>query len=234
MKRSALRRPAGIAAIALSLSVTLAACSNGDDAASTASDAASSAAPEAEPSESAPAETPSDDAAATGAGAETFGEGCALIPPSGQPGSFDGMVTDPVATAASTNPLLGTLVEAVGAVDGLADTLNGLEAATVFAPTDDAFAAVPPDTLNTLLGDQALLTAALTHHVVGTAQLDPESVVGEQTTVNKDTLTVEGDTEGMTVSDGTVTANVLCGNIPTANAKVYVIDAVLAGFTPPA
>lgn len=229
MKRSALRRPGGIAAIALSLSVTLAACAN--DAEETASDVASSAAPEAEPTEE---PTPSEDTAAAGAGADTFGEGCALIPPSGEAGSFDGMVTDPVATAAGTNPLLTTLVSAVGEVDGLADTLNGLDAATVFAPTDDAFAAVPAETLNTLLGDQALLTAALTHHVVGTAQLDPESVVGEQETLNMDTLTIEGDTEGMTVSDGTVTANVLCGNIPTANATVYVIDSVLAGFTPPA
>ena len=44
------------------------------------------------------------------------------------------------------------------------------------------------------------------------------------------TLTVEGDESGMTVSDGTVTANVLCGNIPTANATVYVIDKVLTGI----
>ena len=53
------------------------------------------------------------------------------------------MVTDPVATAASNNPLLTTLVAAVTAVPGLADTLNAAPALTVFAPTDDAFAQDP-------------------------------------------------------------------------------------------
>ena len=63
--------------------------------------------------------------------------------------------------------------------------------------------------------------------------LDPTAIVGEQPTLIGDSLMVEGDTEaGMTVSDGTVTANVLCGGIPTANATVYVIDQVLTGAKP--
>ena len=57
------------------------------------------------------------------AGAQTFGAGCAAVPTDGA-GSFDGMATDPVATAASNNPLLKTLVTAVGADAGLVDTLN--------------------------------------------------------------------------------------------------------------
>ena len=59
------------------------------------------------------------------AGAETFGAGCAAIPTDGA-GSFNGMATDPVATAASDNPLLKTLVAAVGEA-GLVDTLNSAE-----------------------------------------------------------------------------------------------------------
>jgi uncharacterized surface protein with fasciclin (FAS1) repeats len=151
-------------------------------------------------------------------------DACSAIPTSGK-GSFDGMVTDPVATAASNNPLLSTLVTAVGAVPGLADTLNGAEALTVFAPTNDAFAKIPEADLNALLADPDALAAVLSHHVVG-ANLDPEAVVGEQESLNMDAITVEGDTEaGMTVDSGV--ANVICGNIPTANATVYVIDTVL-------
>lgn len=221
MKRSTLRRSGGIAAVALSLSMGLAACSSSDSD-TTASDTTASSA------DSTPTEAASSDAAegATGAGADTFGPGCSAIPTTGK-GSFDGMVTDPVATAASNNPLLSTLVTAVSEA-GLVETLNGLPAATVFAPTNDAFAAIPEDQLNSILADKALLTKILTHHVLG-EQLDPTAVVGEQTTVNKDTLTIAGDTSGMTVADDAVTANVLCGNIPTANATVYVIDQVMAG-----
>jgi len=131
------------------------------------------------------------------------------------------MVKDPVATAASNNPLLSTLVAAVGKA-GLADTLNGADGLTVFAPTNDAFAKLPKATLKKVLADKPLLTKILTHHVVA-GKLDPTKVVGKQTTLDKDSVTVSGDTSGMTV-DG---AKVLCGNIPTANATVYVIDSVL-------
>ena len=135
------------------------------------------------------------------------------------------MVTDPVATAASNNPLLTTLVAAVTAVPGLADTLNAAPALTVFAPTDDAFAKIPEKDLNAVLADQATLTAILSHHVIG-EQLDPTAIAGEHETLNGDTVTVEGDTDaGLTVDGGT--ANVICGNIPTKNATVYVIDSVL-------
>jgi uncharacterized surface protein with fasciclin (FAS1) repeats len=154
------------------------------------------------------------------AGANTFGPGCSAIPTSGA-GSFDGMVKDPVATAASNNPLLSTLVSAVTKA-GLVDTLNGADGLTVFAPTNDAFSKIPKAQLDKVLADKATLTAILTHHVVA-GQLDPTKVVGTQTTLNKDQVTVSGDTSGMKV-DG---ANVVCGNIPTANATVYVIDTVL-------
>ena len=81
-------------------------------------------------------------------------------------GSVDGMADDPVATAASNNPLLKTLVAAVTEA-GLVDTLNSAEDLTVFAPTDDAFAEIPKKDLNALLADKEALTAVLTHHVIG-------------------------------------------------------------------
>lgn len=219
MKTTTLRRTGGIAAVALTLSISLAACSD-DSSDTTASDSASSSAPAEASSSAAPSESASSDA--TDAGADTFGDGCAAVPTdSSDPGSFAGMVQDPVATAAGNNPVLSTLVQAVGAAD-LGGTLNQAEALTVFAPSNDAFAAIPADTLNGLLADVPALTKVLTHHVLP-ERLDPEQVVGEQTTLNNDTVTVEGDTSGMTV-DG---ANVICGNVQTANATVYIIDAVL-------
>lgn len=214
MKNTTFKRTGALAATALTLSLGLAACGDDADETSTASEDTSSEttdAPEEEPAEAS-------------AGDQVFGPACDAVPQDGD-GSFDGMVQDPVATAASNNPLLGTLVTAVGEA-GLVDTLNDAEALTVFAPTDDAFGAIPEEDLNAVLADKETLTAILTHHVIG-EQLDPEAVVGEQDTLNGDTLTINGDTDGMTVENGDTPANVLCGNIPTANATVYVVDAVL-------
>jgi uncharacterized surface protein with fasciclin (FAS1) repeats len=156
------------------------------------------------------------------AGADTFGPGCKLIPADGA-GSFNGMATAPVATAASANPLLKTLVAAVGAAD-LGDTLNSAEAITVFAPTDDAFGKIPKKDLDGVLADKALLTKILTHHVVA-GQLSPDELAGTHETLAGDKITVKGSGEEFTV--GKENAAVLCGNIPTANATVYVIDTVL-------
>lgn len=207
MKRTALRRTgAGLAALALT--VGLAACSSEDDSSAEDTGTSSSTSTETETETEATA------------GDQVFGPACDAVPTSGA-GSFDGMVQDPVATAASNNPLLGTLVTAVGEA-GLVDTLNDAEALTVFAPTDDAFGAIPEDTLNAVLADKDTLTSILTYHVVG-GQLDPEAVVGKQETLQGGTVNVKGDTDGMTVNG----ANILCGNIPTANATVYVIDTVL-------
>ena len=76
------------------------------------------------------------------------------------------MADDPVATAASNNPLLSDLVAAVSAA-GLVDTLNSADDITVFAPINDAFAAVDPATLEAAMADpNGLLTTVLTYHVV--------------------------------------------------------------------
>ena len=215
-------RKTGLATMALTLSLGMAAC-GGDDGDSTATDDTSSSA---SPSET-PSETPteSESADATGAADGTFGDGCANIPtdPS-DPGSFEGMATEPVATAASGNPLLKTLVAAVTEA-GLVDTLNSAEGITVFAPTDDAFAKIPPKTLKKVLADKKTLTAILTHHVVPET-LTPDNLAGTFETLNKDELTVEGSGD-MFTADSEEKANIICGNITTANAKVYVIDTVM-------
>jgi uncharacterized surface protein with fasciclin (FAS1) repeats len=212
MKTTTLRST-GLAAV-VALSFGLAACGGSDSGGGAASDTTPMS------SSSSPSSPMTSDSSMSNASAQTFGPGCSAIPTSGA-GSFDGMVKDPVATAASNNPLLSTLVAAVTKA-GLVDTLNGADGLTVFAPTNDAFSKIPKAQLDKVLADKATLTAILTHHVVG-GKLDPTSVVGAQTTLNKDQVTVTGDTSGMKV-DG---ANVVCGNIPTANATVYVIDTVL-------
>jgi uncharacterized surface protein with fasciclin (FAS1) repeats len=213
MKRSSLNRASGLAALALTMSLGLTAC--GGDANSEPSATETKASAPAK--ESAKSEPMADDA-----GADTFGPGCSAIPTTGD-GSFNGMATAPVATAASANPLLKTLVAAVTKAK-LVDTLNSAEDITVFAPTDDAFAKIPKKTLNAVLKDKATLTKILTHHVVA-GQLGPDDLAGEHETLAGDMLTVEGSGEDFTVAGDN--AAVLCGNIPTANATVYVVDTVL-------
>lgn len=210
MKLNTLAKSTGLAAAALSLTFGLAACGSDSDAAATDSPTTSVATP----TESSPA--------ATDASADTFGPGCASIPTSGA-GSFNGMATAPVASAASANPLLTTLVAAVTKA-GLVDTLNSADALTVFAPTDDAFGKIPAKDLDAVLADKALLTKILTHHVIA-GQLSPDELAGTHDTLAGDTLTVKGSGEEFTVAGDN--AAVLCGNIPTANATVYVIDTVL-------
>ncbi|WP_310529564.1 fasciclin domain-containing protein [Nocardioides sp.] len=214
-------RNSGLAALALTMSFGLAACGS-DDGATSGSDASAS---ETSSASETPMTEESSAPAADDAGAETFGEGCAAIPTDPtDPGSFNGMATEPVATAASGNPLLKTLVAAVTKA-GLVDTLNSAEGITVFAPTDDAFAKIPAKTLKAVLKDKATLTAILTHHVVPET-LTQDNLAGKFQTLNKDELTVEGSGD-MFTADSEEKANIICGNIKTANATVYVVDTVM-------
>jgi uncharacterized surface protein with fasciclin (FAS1) repeats len=208
-------RTMGLAALALTASMGLAACGSESDTDS-AAETTTSETPAEEPTESEESMESEEPMAAD----VPFGPGCAGVPTSGE-GSVEGMADDPVATAASNNPLLKTLVAAVGEA-GLVDTLNSAEALTVFAPTDDAFAAIPKKDLNALLADKEALTTVLTHHVVG-ERLSPEDVAAEHETLAGDMLTVEGEGENFTIGE----ANVVCGNVQTANATVYVVDQVL-------
>ncbi|PSR62751.1 MULTISPECIES: fasciclin domain-containing protein [Nocardia] len=141
------------------------------------------------------------------------------------PGSVEGMAQDPVATAASHNPMLTTLTAAVsGKLNpqvNLVDTLNGGQF-TVFAPTDDAFAKLPPATVDSLKTDSATLTKILTYHVVP-GQIAPDAIAGEHKTVEGGMVNVTRSGDTIKVND----ASVVCGGVKTANATVYLIDTVL-------
>ncbi len=151
-----------------------------------------------------------------------FGPACASVPADGA-GSFEGMAKDPVATAASNNPALSTLVTAVGAA-GLGDTLNSAEDITVFAPANEAIEGLPQKTAKAAMADPSgLLTDVLTYHVVP-GRLAPADLAGTHETLQGSTLEVEGMGEAFTVNGD---ASVVCGNVQTANATVYIIDGVL-------
>jgi uncharacterized surface protein with fasciclin (FAS1) repeats len=153
--------------------------------------------------------------------AQPFGAACEAVPKSGA-GSFEGMATAPVATAASANPVLSQLVGAVKEA-GLVDTLNSAKDITVFAPTNDAFKAVPKATMDAAMKDpKGLLTKVLTNHVVE-GKLTPEQLAGDHKTLAGTTISVTGSGESFKVGE----ANVVCGNVQTANATVYIIDGVL-------
>ncbi|GAB6938161.1 fasciclin domain-containing protein [Isoptericola variabilis] len=213
---------AGFATLAL---LGLAACSSdsGSDAGSGSEETMTEEAPTAsdEPSDEMSEDMSADPAAnLVGPGCDAYAEQV----PDGA-GSITGMSTDPVAVAASNNPMLTTLTKAVSGelnpdVD-LVDTLNGGEF-TVFAPVDDAFAEVDEKTLDTLSTDADLLTTVLTYHVVP-GQVLPEDIAGEHETVQGDTLEVTGSGDELKVND----ANVICGGVMTQNATVYLVDSVL-------
>jgi len=205
-------------AAASTLAITLSACGS-DDSGDTAASADTSSSMESSEAPETSAEPMSD---------EPFGAGCSAVPTEGE-GSFTGMTDDPVATAASNNPALSTLVQAVTAAN-LGDTLNTTDDITVLAPANPAFEAVPADALNGLLADTAQLTSVLTYHVIP-GRLTPDQLAGTFTTLNGGDVTIEGSGENFTISgDQTVVgqeASVICGNVQTANATVYIIDQVL-------
>ncbi|MFI6513268.1 fasciclin domain-containing protein [Streptosporangium sp. NPDC050855] len=200
---------ASVLAVALSLS---AACGGDTTAAGDPTAAATGAAPA--------TETPMESAQPTMAAAP-FGAACATLPTSGE-GSVTGMADDAVATAASNNPALSTLVAAVTKAD-LVDTLNSTDDITVFAPTNDAFAKLPKKTLDKVLADKKMLTSILTYHVVPGRKTPADLEKGTLTTLQGGTLTTGGSGEALTAGD----AKVVCGNVPTRNATVYIIDTVL-------
>jgi len=198
-------------AAATIFSISLAACGSNDDS-------ASSSAPSMMPTTEAPSMAPSTDTMMA-----NFGAGCAAVPtdPSNK-GSFQSMAQVPVATAASGNPLLSTLVTAVKKA-GLVDSLNSADGITVFAPTNDAFAKIPKADLDKVLADKKTLTSILTYHVVS-GKLTPADLAGTHKTLQGGSLTVSGSGQDFKVDDK---ASVICGNVQTANADVYIIDSVL-------
>ena len=208
---------ATIAAMAV---LSLSACSNDS---STSASSSSEETTSAEAMTSAPATT----SAAAEPASALIGSGCAAYAeqvPEG-PGSVAGMAQDPVTVAASNNPMLKTLTQALsGKLNpnvNLIDTLNKGEF-TVFAPTDDAFAKIDPATIEKLKTDSDLLTSILTYHVVS-GQASPAKVAGTHKTVQGADVTVTGEGNGLKVNE----AGLVCGGVSTANAQVYMIDTVL-------
>ena len=115
-----------------------------------------------------------------------------------------------------------TLVAAVTAA-GLVDTLKGDGPFTVFAPTDDAFAALPEGTVESLLGDIPTLTSILTYHVVPGKVMSTDLSDGMMAgTVNGAEVTI-GTMDGVTVNG----ANVVAADIEASNGVIHVIDAVI-------
>jgi uncharacterized surface protein with fasciclin (FAS1) repeats len=214
LSRATVRLAGAVAVPALLAGMT--ACSSGDDG-STASASG----------DRAPADASAAPASPVVQG--FIGPGCAIFPPDGA-GSLAALATTPAGGAVSTVPQLSTLTQAVIAAN-LVDVVNTRAEVTVFAPSDAAFAALGPDALSALLADVPRLTTLLTHHVVS-GRLPPNQLPGEHTTLNGDPITLAGPAEAPTVPAeqtvaGTAPATVVCGNVPTANATVYVIDQVL-------
>ncbi|KPP88973.1 MAG: hypothetical protein HLUCCA08_01985 [Rhodobacteraceae bacterium HLUCCA08] len=115
-----------------------------------------------------------------------------------------------------------TLVAAVEAA-GLVDTLKGDGPFTVFAPTDDAFAALPEGTVEGLLADPEALAAILTYHVVAGKVMSTDLSDGMMAaTVNGAEITI-GVGDAVTVDGATVTT----ADIETSNGVIHVIDAVI-------
>ncbi|WP_326565666.1 fasciclin domain-containing protein [Amycolatopsis rhabdoformis] len=217
-------RLAGIGVIAVA-SLALAACGSSTDSGSAPSAPASSA-----PMSSAPMSS-SDSGASNGmtTNADVFGPACSQLPQGNAPGSLDSMGPQPVASAASTNPLLTKLVAAVKATN-LVDTLNSQQGITVFAPADPAFNALGDAKFNELANNPSQLAPILQYHVVG-KRYDAKGLAAAGTLTSLNTaggpLKIEGTGDNMTVNG----AKILCGNIPTKNATVFVIDKVLTPGT---
>jgi uncharacterized surface protein with fasciclin (FAS1) repeats len=154
--------------------------------------------------------------------AGTFGVDCAKIPATGT-GSFIAMAGDSVTTAASHNPQLTELAHAIKEA-GLKGTLASAHSITVFAPDNSAFAALPKSELDTLMANKSDLADVLKFHVV-----DHRLTPAELDSV-KSVMTMLGQPVKIVKMGSTYEINgaqVVCGNIKTANATVYIINKVL-------
>lgn len=130
--------------------------------------------------------------------------------------------TQDIVITASQAGSFNTLARALAAA-GLVETLKGPGPFTVFAPTDEAFAKLPPGTLEALLGDKAKLTKVLTYHVVpGTVMAADVVKMSSARTVQGQSVTI--DTRGGVKVDN---ANVVKTDILATNGVIHVIDAVI-------
>jgi len=150
-----------------------------------------------------------------------FGSDCGMIPASGM-GSFHGMSMDPVVSAAAHNPLLTTLAADLRTA-GLATQLNSMRAITVFAPANTAFAKLTGSAMS-MMHSKTELARILEYHVVS-GHITPAELASGMTLKSLQGSTLKASRMGAVyeVND----AHIICGNIQTANATVYIIDKVL-------
>lgn len=150
-----------------------------------------------------------------------FGPGCGMVPASGM-GSLHAMSMDPVITAASHDPLLSTFAADAKAA-GLAGDLDSMHAVTVFAPDNSAFRELSPSRMS-MMHSPSELARILTYHVVN-HQVTPADLASGTPlkTLEGGSLRVSRMGRVYEVNN----ADVVCGNIRTANATVYVISKVL-------
>jgi uncharacterized surface protein with fasciclin (FAS1) repeats len=150
-----------------------------------------------------------------------FGSDCGMVPAAGM-GSFHGMSMEQVVTAAAHNPLLSTLAADIK-TSGLTADLNSMHAITVFAPADTAFAKLPSSAM-TMMHSHTELAKILKYHVVN-GSITPAALAS-----GKPLTTLEGGTLKPSKMGSVYEVNnadVICGNIHTANATVYIINKVL-------
>ena len=174
---------------------------------------APSAAPAAE--EAAPTEAPMEEAAPEAEATEA---------PMEEEAAPEGEMADIVDTAVAAGGF-ETLVAAVTAA-GLVDTLKSDGPFTVFAPTDEAFAALPEGTVDALLADTDALTAVLLYHVVPGKVMaaDVVGLDGEMVeTVGGEMVAIAVDGDSVMIND----SNVVAADVETSNGVIHVIDAVL-------
>jgi uncharacterized surface protein with fasciclin (FAS1) repeats len=135
----------------------------------------------------------------------------------------ESMGTKTIVDVASENGNFKTLVAAVQAA-GLAETLSGEGPFTVFAPTDAAFAKLPPGTVESLLQDKEKLTQILTYHVVPGKVMASEVVtLPSAKTVQGGMVTIKAENGMVMVNDATVTQT----DIEASNGVIHVIDTVI-------
>ena len=164
--------------------------------------------------------------------AQAFGSACSQLPQGGASGSAASMSSQPVATAASSNPMLSTFSQLVTKL-GLTDKLNHNKEMTVFAPSNDAFNKLHQQMgdgpYNALLNNKTELTSILLYHTL-VHRYDEAGLVnaGTVTALEGASLKVQGAGDALTLADNTKqVAHVVCGNLPTANATVFIVDTVL-------
>jgi uncharacterized surface protein with fasciclin (FAS1) repeats len=156
----------------------------------------------------------------------TVGTGCATLPKSGT-GSITGMASQPVATATAHNPQLTDLTQAVHMAN-LSGTLDTSKSITVFAPNNGAFTSLEKELgsadVQRLLASHTDLRDVLEYHVVS-GRVTPADLASGKPLTSLLGQPLHPTKMGSTyeIND----ASVVCGNIRTANANVYIINKVL-------